>query len=280
MLTLMTNTPANGSSQPTPISGSGKRSRRMLRILELLADQETLSVTELVNLLDVSPATARRDLSDLCLQGLLLRTPGGAQGYPYLTEVPVHLRAGTSQLSKQRIARKATALLPPGPYAIAIGGGTTAAAVAHALIQRQGLTIVTNSLSTANEISMHPQLRVMMTGGLVRSSSYELVGGLAERSFDAINIGTAFLGADGVSLKGGITTHDEIEARTNAAMIRSSERTIVVADSSKVGRVTLAQVVKVSGIDDLVTDSDADPRAIDDLRSAGIRIHLVDADPS
>jgi DeoR family transcriptional regulator of aga operon len=263
------------SSAPTPISGSDKRSRRMLRILELLGEHGQLSVQELVEKLSISPATARRDLSDLDRQGLLLRTSGGAQGNPSMTEVPVHLRVGKSQVSKQRIAQRAAALLPPGPYAIAIGGGTTAAAVAHALVERQQLTIVTNSLSTANEISMLPNLRVIMTGGIVRSSSYELVGRLAEQTFSAVNIGTAFLGADGVSLKGGITTHDEVEARTNAAMIRSAERTIVVADSSKIGRATFAQVAEVGEIDDLVTDDGVDLEVIDELRSAGVRLHVV-----
>lgn len=253
----------------------------MAAILELLAERSALSLFEVIDHLGVSAATARRDLADLDSQGLLTRTHGGARAVAEAAEVPVRLRAGRLPDVKERIARRAASLLPTGPYAVAIGGGTTAAAVAHALIYRPDLTIVTNSLSTANEISMRPNLRVIMTGGVVRSHSYELVGSLSEYAFSAMNIGTAFLGIDGISRAGGITTHDVIEARTNAAMIHNAQRTVIVADSSKIGRITLAKVAelgddgKARGVDDLVTDDGADPLELEEIRDAGVEVHLV-----
>ncbi|GAB2539748.1 DeoR/GlpR family DNA-binding transcription regulator [Brachybacterium huguangmaarense] len=258
-----------------PLSGSGKRSRRMLAILDLLSERGDMSVDHLVQAMGTSPATVRRDIADLDRQGMLTRVPGGARPRPAAGEVPVRLRATRFPGRKLRIAQVAAALLPKGPGAIALGGGTTTAAVADTLVSRDDLTVVTNSLSIAHAISMHPNLRVIMTGGVVRSCSYELVGRLAEHAFTAMNIGTAILGADGVSARGGITTHDDIEAQTNAAMFRSAQRRVVVADSSKIGLVTLAQVAAIEEIDDLVTDAAADPRTLAELRAAGCRVHVV-----
>ncbi|GAA0291598.1 DeoR family transcriptional regulator [Kineococcus aurantiacus] len=263
------------TTPPLPHAGSGKRSRRLVAVLRLLGEQETVGLHRFVDELGVSVATVRRDLADLEAQGLLTRTHGGARTAASAVEVPVRLRAGTSHHLKQLIARRAATFLPEGPYAVAIGGGTTAAEVARALRFRPDLTIVTNSLTTAGEIGSRPNLRVLMTGGVVRPHSFELVGVLAENTFTALNVGTAFLGADGLSAAGGVTTHDETEARTNAAMIRSAQRTVVVADSSKVGRVTLARVAALDGIDDVVTDEHADEAELERLRAAGPRVHVV-----
>jgi DeoR family transcriptional regulator of aga operon len=89
-------------------------------------------------------------------------------------------------------------------------------------------------------------------------------------------VGTAILGTDGISAHGGATTHDEVEARTNNAMVQHAQRVIVVADGSKVGRVTLAQMVEPEAIDLLITDSNADPGELDRLRSAGVQVEVVE----
>jgi DeoR family transcriptional regulator of aga operon len=174
-----------------------------------------------------------------------------------------------------RIAEHAARLLPAGRYSVAISGGTTAAAVARELATRPDLAIVTNALTTATELASRSNLKVIMTGGFVRSSSFEAVGALAENTFNAINVGTAFLGTDGISVRGGATTHDETEARTNHAMLAHAEHVVVVADGSKVGRVTLAKVADLSEIDVLVTDSSADPEALAAIEAEGVEIQIV-----
>ena len=114
-----------------------------------------------------------------------------------------------------------------------------------------------------------------MTGGILRPQSMELVGVLAEGTFNAINVGTAILGADGVSAAAGITTHDETEARTNHAMVAKAPRTIVVADGSKIGHAALARMAEISEIDMLITDDSADPEELDRLRALGVEIVLA-----
>ncbi|PTL74556.1 alkaline phosphatase [Rathayibacter caricis DSM 15933] len=258
---------------------SGKRADRMRRILQLLHEHSSRSLAELAEDLGVSAATLRRDLADLDEQGELVRTHGGARERGSRSEIPVRLRDSRFRHEKQVIARRAVDLIPAGPYALALSGGTTTAEVARALRHRSGLTVITNSLAIAMECVAWPRLQVLITGGVIRPSSLEAVGSLAEASFRAINVGTAILGTDGISAAGGVTTHDETEARTNHAMVAKAQRVIVVADGSKIGQATLAKMADLGEVDDLVTDSSADPAALREISDAGVTVHVVDASP-
>ena len=217
----------------------------------------------------------RRDLTVLADQGLIVRTHGGAKTNGLSTEVPVALRDSRFADAKRRIARATAARIPRERHAVALSGGTTTALVARELATHQDLTIVTNSLSIASLVSAHPRLKIVMTGGILRPQSLELVGVLAEGTFNAVNITTAVLGADGVSADAGVTTHDETEARTNHAMVAKAKQTIVVADGSKIGRAALAQMASIEAVHVLVTDESADPVELDRLRRRGVEVVVV-----
>lgn len=253
----------------------------MLSIIERLTESGSLTLEGLSGELRVSPATIRRDLAELEDQQLLRRTHGGARlievGHDSEIELPVQLKDGQFREAKRLIARATARLIPPGRHVVAIGGGTTTTEVARLLSTRHDFTIVTNSLTTATQLAARPTLRVIMTGGVMRPHSHELVGVLAENTFQAINIGTAVLGVDGMTAVRGATTHDETEARTNGAMVGHAQRVIVVADGSKIGRVTLASVAGIDRIDDLVTDSSADIGELEAIRAAGTRVHIADS---
>lgn len=256
-------------------AASGKRSRRMLAILELLADRESVALEELADELRISAATARRDLADLADQRLIVRTHGGARTIESRNELPVSLRDTKFQDAKRAIAAEVARIIPRQRYAIALSGGTTAASVARALSDHSELTIVTNSLSIGQLVTGSAQFKVIMTGGALRPESLELVGALAEGAFNAINLATAVLGTDGITAAGGVTTHDETEARTNNAMVTHSQRVIVVADGSKIGRLAMAQVAEIGSVDMLVTDPSADAAALDEIRAAGVEVRIA-----
>lgn len=260
----------------TAPAASGKRSRRMISILDLLAERGTVALTDLSGTLGISAATARRDLADLADQRLIVRTHGGARLIDSRNELPVNLRDTRFQEAKRAIAAAVAEIIPRQRYAVALSGGSTAANVARALASHDELTIVTNSLTIAQLVTTYPQLKVIMTGGILRPESLELVGVLAENTFNAINLGTAILGTDGITAAGGVTTHDETEARTNNAMVTHAQRVIVVADGSKVGRLALAQVATIEQVDMIVTDSSADAVSLDEIRSAGVTVIVVD----
>jgi DeoR family transcriptional regulator of aga operon len=257
------------------VATSSRRAERLVLILDILATHQEMSITRLCRHLSVSSATLRRDISDLEEQGLVTRTRGGARATTG-EEIPIRLRDIQRPLAKRAIAIRAAGLLPVGRHvAVAIGGGSTAADVARQLSNRRHLTIVTNALTTALEVAAHPNLQVIMTGGIVRSSSFELVGTLADNAFNGINVNVAVLGADGVTAEHGVTTHDHTEARTNRAMVTHGQRLMVVADGTKIGRVTLAKVADAHDIDHLVTDDSANPNELARLAALGVNIHLV-----
>jgi len=255
---------------------SGRRAQRMVSILDLVSERGSISLAELSETLGISAATARRDLSDLADQHLIVRTHGGASAVEQGREIPVALRDTRFQEAKRQIAKAMVRRLPAERYVVALSGGTTTASVARALANHRDIAVVTNSLSIAGLLSGYPGVRVIMTGGFLRPQSLELVGALAESTFNAVNVGTAILGADGISAATGVTTHDETEARTNRAMVAKAQRTVVVADGSKVGNVALAQMAEIGQVEMLITDSSADPAQLDLLREAGVEVVIAD----
>lgn len=258
-----------------PHAVSRKRLERMRQILSVLHTEQSASLEALVARLGSSKATLRRDLAELEDQGLLVRTHGGARAKDFSAEIPVRLRDSQARDAKILIARTAARMIPAGPHALAVSGGTTTREVVRALHYRSDLTVITNALTIAAECASNPRFDVIVTGGKIRSSSLEAVGPLSEETFRSMNIGTAVLGTDGISAEGGVTTHDDTEARTNNAMVQAARRVVVVADGSKIGEITLAKMADLTQINDLVTDATADPQALARIARAGVEIHVV-----
>ena len=262
------------STSPDDPAG-GRRSDRMVALLAAVAEKGDVQLSELALMLGASAATIRRDVATLAEQGLLVRTHGGAKRVKQGAELPVQLRDGRNRRAKQAIARAVVERIPSGKHAIALTGGTTTTEVLRALHSRRDVTLITNSVSLALEAAKVGQQRVLIAGGVLRSNSLELVGSLAEATFRQINVGTAIVGSDGVSLEGGLTTHDDTEAATNHSMIERAQMVICVADGSKIGRVTLAKLADLSEIDLLVTDSSADRLELAKITKAGVEVLVV-----
>jgi DeoR family transcriptional regulator of aga operon len=244
-------------------------------ILERLSADRTLGVAELAESFGVSQATLRRDLKALQEQHLLTRTHGGAQASDVAYELPIRYRDAHYREEKRRIAAAAVTRIPPGAHVVGLTGGTTTSELARLLVERTDLTVVTNALNIAAQLALRPRLRLVVTGGVSRSQSYELVGPWAEHTLAGLNLGIAFVGVDGITARGGLTTHDEVEARTNAVLIGRARRTIVVADGSKLGHDLLARIVDVQEVDELITDESADENAVAALRQAGLTVTMV-----
>jgi DeoR family transcriptional regulator, aga operon transcriptional repressor len=250
-----------------------RQADRLSRILERLSAAGSVGVVDVARDLGVSAATVRRDLALLEDQRLLARTHGGAVAHGVLYELPLRYRSSRHQEEKARIARSAAALVPDGA-SVGLTGGTTTTEVARALSDRR-LTVVTNSLSIASELAVRPNLKLVVTGGVARPESYELVGPLAESALDALNLDVALVGVDGVTARAGLTTHHEVEAHTNRALITHARRAIVVADSSKVGQVAFARICELDQVHAVITDAAADPVEVAAMRDAGLTVTLV-----
>lgn len=254
---------------------SARRTARLTAILDTVSSTGQIRVGELARALHVSEATVRRDLALLDTQYLIRRTHGGASAQDYAYELPVRYRDAQQRMAKKRIAFTCAQAISRKPQAVALGGGTTTTEVARQLADRSELTIVTNAINIAMELAMRPRLRVIVTGGVMRSESYELVGAWTERFLEALNLGVAVLGVDGLSPDGGLTTHDAVEARTNQRMIERSQRVIVVADRTKLGVVTMAKIADVTDVDLLITEVDAPADQVAALQAAGVEVVLV-----
>jgi DeoR family transcriptional regulator, aga operon transcriptional repressor len=250
------------------------KSARLSAILEHLATGNAVDVSGLAKELDASPATIRRDLATLERQRLLERTHGGAVAHAVSYELPLRYKGVRFAEEKRRIAAAAAGRVTEG-MAVGLTGGTTATEVARALADRPRLTIVTNALNIAAELGVRPNIKLIVTGGLARSQTYELSGPIAEASLAGLTLDVAFIGVDGVDAKAGCTTHEEVEAHTNQVMIRHAQRAVLVADSSKIGKVTFARICPARDVDELITDRGADPVAVRALTDAGVQVTLV-----
>jgi DeoR family transcriptional regulator, aga operon transcriptional repressor len=251
-----------------------RQADRLSSVLERLSGNGSVGVGDLAGELGVSPATVRRDLRLLEEQHLLTRTHGGAVAHGVLYELPLRYRSARHGEQKLRIAREAAARVTEGT-AVGLTGGTTTTEVARALVATPRLTVVTNSLSIASELAVRPNLKLVVTGGVARAESYELVGPLAESSLAGLNLDVVLVGVDGISARAGLTTHHEVEAHTNRALIDRASVVIVVADSSKLGVVAFAQICGLARITEVITDEQAAPAAVRELTAEGIQVTIV-----
>jgi DeoR family transcriptional regulator of aga operon len=249
-----------------------RRAERLDGILARLASDGSVSVRELTETMGASSATVRRDLRLLEQQKLLSRSHGGAVSNGVLYELPVRYRGGQHAEEKGRVADAAAERIADA-QTVGLTGGTTTTEVARRLRDRT-LTVVTNAVNIASELVISETIRLVLTGGVARPQSYELIGPLADRTLEGVNVDVMFLGVDGVNASGA-TTHDEIEAQTNRKMVERAARVIVVCDSSKIGRSALSSICSLSEIDELITDVDAPKERLKALRTAGVEVVQV-----
>lgn len=250
-----------------------RRAERIGTILDRVRVAGSVDVAELAATLHVSTATVRRDLQSLARQRMLVRTRGGAVSNDVGDELPSRIKASRHQAEKRRIGEAAAALLPEGSV-VGLTGGSTALEVARALARRRGFTVVTNAIDIAEELAGHAGLRVVVIGGILRTSR-ELVGPAAEAMLANYHLDVAFIGVDGLTPDDGCTTYDEMEAQTDLAFLRRCRRSVVVADSSKFGRVTFARISPLSEVSDVVTDLGAPDDEVAAIEGRGVQVVRV-----
>jgi DeoR family transcriptional regulator, aga operon transcriptional repressor len=251
-----------------------RQTDRLAAILERLSENGGVGVSDLAREFSTSPATVRRDLRLLEQQRLLARTHGGAVAQGVLYELPLRYRGARHGEEKRRIASRAAERVDEG-MVVGLTGGTTTTEVARAVAETKRLTIVTNSLSIASELAVRPNLKLVLTGGVARPESYELIGPLAEATLSGLHLDLAIVGVDGISAAAGLTTHHETEASTNRALIDRAERTVVVTDSSKVGRAAFARIVDAGAVAELITDPAADAAELARLGELGVTVTTI-----
>src|SRR6266702_1769772 len=225
------------SDDPQMLRGD-KQETRLGAILTMLQKTGSVSVDELRTRFDVSVVTVRRDLTVLEERGLLRRTHGGAESIEPLFYEPFRNdRSFQAQVSrfadeKRRIGRAAAALIESGET-IALTPGTTTTEVIRGLPLNHNITVVTNTVNIAMELSKRRELDIFVTGGHLSGEWFSLVGPTAAQSLSHLLIHTLFIGADGSDPKWGVSCYIADEAQINSAMVKHAQRKIAVVDHSK-----------------------------------------------
>jgi DeoR/GlpR family transcriptional regulator of sugar metabolism len=245
-------------------------------ILREIEDRGSVRVLDLARRLDVSEMTIRRDLADLEKAGSIKRVHGGAvsaRGRSY--EPPLMLRAAENLAAKQKIAKLAASLVADGD-SLALDIGTTTLELASYLAERRNLTVVTSSLHIANRLFAQPDIRLIVSGGIVRPGEASLVGDLAQRTYADLYVDRLFLGVGAVEANAGLTEYNWDDALVKQAMIRSAKEVILLVDASKFDRIAFARVAPLAAIHQLVTDRLPGEEILKICDQLGVVVHVAD----
>jgi DeoR family transcriptional regulator, aga operon transcriptional repressor len=249
---------------------------RRKSILQMLNESGQVLVHELSKKFDVSEVTIRNDLAQLEKKYMLIRARGGA----IKTENGVGIDYRLSEKDKlnneekARIGKKAVQLINEHDTII-IDSGTTTMELAKNLGQLSDITVICNALNIISHLIQLKNVSLIIPGGYLRKNSLSLVGPLAEKNLQNLFVDKVFIGVDGFDTRHGIYTPNIEEAYFNEIMIKISKEVIVVCDSSKFLRRSLAYICNISKIHCVITDSgipDDDRKRLED---AGIRVIIA-----
>lgn len=250
---------------------------RAQRIRERLLLDGEVEFSALAAEFGVSEMTVRRDIDALESEGLVRKVIGGAIALSKISEPTFEARASLDMASKQHVADYAVSQLSPHET-IVLDSGSTALAVARTIRGRDlALTVITPSLLVATELRAEPDTTILLTGGLLRPGELSLIGIEAVESFRRYNCDTFIMGVAGVHARRGFTDYHRDESAVKRAAIEASDRLIVLADRSKVGRAHLSSIAPLSAAEIIVTDAAADDPALAAAAASGVSVVSVAA---
>lgn len=250
------------SDQTTALTGLLAEPRRM-KILEWLQEEGSARVRELSSAFKVSEATIRQDLEKLEQDGYILREHGGA----YLKTVQQQVGAMSLQhvenMDRKRKIGAAAAALVRNNETIILDAGSTTTEIAHRLVARENLTVITNALNIAIILGAVPGYAVHMPGGQFKAPTLSLSGDKSVEYFRNIFASKLFLATAGVSLDAGLTYPSFADLQLKEAMIKAAAHVYLVADSTKINRTSFTRLTNLDAINSFITDdgiSDSDAK--------------------
>ena len=245
-------------------------------IREQVQAKGRVTVEELAARFGISVVTIRSDLNALAAVGAVVRTHGGALVQRDTEELPITVKQKLHHDKKVRIAIEAARMIRDGET-IVLDSGTTTAEIAKQIrgLRLQSLNVITNALNIAVLLANTPHVNLIMLGGQLRPNSYSLSGPQAVAALQGLYADRLFLGVDSLDPDIGLMTPHLLEAQLNAQMLKVSREVIGVADSSKLMTRNLSIIAGVEQLDKLITDRDADPAIVAELRRRGVEVVLA-----
>jgi DeoR/GlpR family transcriptional regulator of sugar metabolism len=252
--------------------------KRYGQILTLLGDEGIVKTSNLKERMDVSFETIRRDLEHLESMGQLRRTHGGAVpvgaagGATRAGYLPFQQRNREHPLEKTEVAQLALQFISEG-QSLALDSGTTSVKLAELIKARfSRLTVVTNSLRVASELADASGFTVIVTGGVLQHDEYSFTSDMATLIFPGLTINTFFLTTCGVTVENGVTYQRVDEIAVQNQMVEASGRTILIADSSKLGVNSLFRMCGLEKIHTIITDSGVTPQQVEAFERANVSV--------
>lgn len=241
---------------------------------QLIGQQGRLSVASLACTFAVTTETVRRDLSSLERIGLVRRVHGGAVPASSLSVIESALgeRDRANIAAEDAIAGAAVQQLPPPGSVVVVDAGSTTARLAAALPRDHRLTVVTNAVPVAARLAGLPHVELHLLPGRVRPTTSAAIGADTIAALGELRADVAFVGTNGLSCDFGLTTHDREEAATKRAIVRCARRTVVLADSSKIGVEDAVRFAEIGEVDVLVTDSRIEDASRRDLEGTDMEV--------
>lgn len=254
------------------------KARRDL-IARMIEERESLSVAELTAQFGVTDTSIRHDLTLLEREGKLCRIHGGAVGRTTARVSGLFARRARENTSqKRRIGLAAAGLVQAGNVVFFNSGSTVVEVAAHlpgTLRSSRSITMVTHSLPVIQEVGSWEQSHLICLGGLYLPDYQAVVGPVTLADLRELSADIAFLGCDGLTVEGGLSTPHMLIAEVGAAMAARARRVVVVADSSKLGRAGFTPIVGLETVSMLVTDREAHPDQTAPIRDLGIEVVLA-----
>ena len=251
---------------------------RQEEILKLAREVGRVTVDGLVERFDVTPQTIRRDLGELCDEGVLNRVHGGAVLATSLSNLGYSTRRGMAQPEKDAIGKLCSQAIP-NDCSLFINIGTTTEAVARCLLQHRNIMVITNNLNVANILAENEHCEVIVAGGVLRRSDGGLVGEATGDFIRQFKVDYAIIGSSALDDDGALMDYDYREVRVAQAIIENARNTYLVADASKFARSAPVRIAHMSELDGFFTDLEppARVREICEVSEVEIAVASVEA---
>ena len=252
------------------------KQRRYEIILELVDKMRIVPIDDFCEKLGVSRATVRRDLIYMDEAKMLKRTHGGAVSLvrQAMEDVPVSMRQRMFKEEKGRIADAAAEMIQDGTT-IFIGSGTTLRELALRLVEFRKLTVLTNDIDVAYDISQRTSNDLIVTGGMLKQSTATLVGSFTEGILRDLHVETAFLSADSAKPKTGFMDKNINEVMIKRLMIKNAAKSVMLCDQSKFSSSAFATICPFSGVDLTITNGEMDPKLEHELQEEGMALRFA-----
>jgi DeoR family glycerol-3-phosphate regulon repressor len=249
---------------------------RQQQILEMARSAGRVTVDDLSARFEVTPQTIRKDLNELCDQRLLSRIHGGAVISSGVENVGYEARRFIAQEEKRAIGAAAAAIIPNNT-SLFINIGTTTEEVARALLDHEGLLVITNNINVANILYRHPRIEVIIAGGPLRRTDGGIIGGAAVDFIRQFKVDHAVIGTSAIDEEGALLDFDYREVRVSQAIIGNARQVILVSDRLKFERSAPVRIGHISQVDVFVTDQLSSAPVAELCRAQGVRV--IEAHP-